>query len=117
MCCDSIALWWEEHGRAAWPEAKRLLILCDGGGSNSATQYVFKEDLQRLVDRLGIELRVAHYPPYCSKHNPIEHRVFPHVSRACQGVIFHSVEIAKQFIERAETTTGLRVTVSILENV
>jgi hypothetical protein len=78
---------------------------------------VFKEDLQRLTDKLGIELRVAHYPPYCSKHNPIEHRVFPHVSRACQGVIFHSVEIAKQFIERAKTTTGLRVTVSILENV
>lgn len=59
LCCDSIALWWEEHGRAAWPEAKRLLILCDGGGSNSATQYLFKEDLQRLADRLDIELRVA----------------------------------------------------------
>ncbi len=117
LCCDSIALWWEEHGRAAWPEAKRLLILCDGGGSNSATQYVFKEDLQRLANRLGIALRIAHYPPYCSKHNPIEHRVFPHVTRACQGVIFHSVEIAKQFIERAKTTTGLRVTVSILEKV
>ena len=92
-----------------------MLILCDGGGSNSATQYLFKEVLQRMADRLGIELRVAHYPPYCSKHNPIEHRVFPHVTRACQGVIFHSVEIAKQFIERAKTTTGLRVTVSILE--
>ena len=117
LCCDSIALWWEEHGRAAWPEAKRLLILCDGGGSNSATQYVFKEDLQRLANRLGIELRIAHYPPYCSKHNPIEHRVFPHITRACQGVIFHSVEIAKQFIERAKTRTGLRVTVSILEKV
>ena len=107
----------EEHGRAAYPEAKRLLILCDGGGSNSATQYLFKEDLQRLADRLGLELRVAHYPPYCSKHNPIEHRVFPHITRACQGVIFHSVEIAKQFIERAKTTTGLRVTVSLLDKV
>ena len=96
-------------------QVQALLILCDGGGSNSATQYLFKEDLQRLADRLGIELRVAHYPPYCSKHNPIEHRVFPHVTRACQGVIFHSVEIAKQFIERAKTTTGLRVTVSILD--
>lgn len=78
---------------------------------------MFKEDLQRLADRLGIELRVAHYPPYCSKHNPIEHRVFPHITRACQGVIFHSVKIAKQFIERAKTTPGLRVTVSILDKV
>ena len=117
LCCDSIALWWEEQGRAAWPEADRLLILCDGGGSNSATQYVFKEDLQHLANRLGIELRIAHYPPYCSKHNPIEHRVFPHVTRACRGVIFHSVEIAKQFIERTTTATGLRVTVSVLEKV
>ena len=91
--------------------------MCDGGGSNSATQYLFKEDLQRLADRLGLELRVAHYPPYCSQHNPIEHRVFPHVTRACQGVIFHTVEIAQQFIARAKTTAGLRVTVSLLNKV
>lgn len=117
LCCDSIALWWREHGEAAYPGAKRLLILCDGGGSNSATQYLFKEDLQGLADRLGLELRVAHYPPYCSKHNPIEHRVFPHVTRACRGVIFHTVEIAKRFIERAKTSTGLRVTVSLLDKI
>jgi len=117
LCCDSIAVWWEQYGRFAYPQARRLLILCDGGGSNSALQYLFKEDLQRLADRLGLEIRVAHYPPYCSKHNPIEHRVFPHITRACQGVIFHTVDIAKQFIERAKTTTGLRVTVSILEKV
>ena len=117
LCCDSIALWWEQHGHVAYPKTKRLLILCDGGGSNSATQYLFKEDLQRLANRLGLELRVAHYPPYCSKHNPIEHRVFPHVTRACQGVIFHTLDIAQQFIARANTTTGLRVTVSLLEKV
>jgi len=117
LCCDSIALWWDQHGRAAYPHTKRLLILCDGGGSNSATQYLFKEDLQRLANRLGLELRVAHYPPYCSKHNPIEHRVFPHITRACQGVIFHTLEIARQFIQRAKTNTGLRVTVSLLDKV
>jgi hypothetical protein len=50
--------------------------LCDGGGSNSASRYVFKEELQKLADRLGLEIRVAHYPPYCSKYNPIEHRLF-----------------------------------------
>jgi hypothetical protein len=117
LCCDSIARWWEECGRTTYPHAKRLLILCDGGGSNSATQYLFKEDLQRLADQLGLELRVAHYPPYCSKHNPIEHKVFPHVTRACRGVIFHTVEIAKQFIERTKTATGLRVRVSVLDKV
>jgi hypothetical protein len=117
LCCDSIALWWEQHGRVAYPKTSRLLILCDGGGSNSARQYLFKEDLERLANRLELELRVAHYPPYCSKHNPIEHRVFPHVTRACQGVIFHTLDIAQQFIARAKTTTGLRVTVGLLKKV
>lgn len=117
LCCDSVALWWEEAGRRANPRAKRLLVLGDGGGSNSASQYLFKEDLQRLATRLGLEIRVAHYPPYCSKHNPIEHRVFPHVTRACQGVIFHTLAIAQHFIERTKTTTGLGVTVRILDKV
>jgi len=117
LCCDSVALWWEEAGRGAYPQAKRLLLLGDGGGSNSATQYLFKEDLQKLATRLGLAIRVAHYPPYCSKHNPIEHQVFPHITRACQGVIFHTVDIAQQFIERTKTATGLRVTVRRLEKV
>ena len=115
LCCDSIALWWEESGRAAWPEAKQLLVLCDGGGSNSASHYLFKEDLQRLATRIGLEIRVAHYPPYCSKHNVIEHRVFPHITRACQGVIFHTLEVARQFIARAKTNTGLKVIVRLLD--
>ena len=117
LSCDSIALWWEEHGRHVYPNATRLLILCDGGGSNSAKFYIFKEDLQRLANLLGLEIRIAHYPPYCSKHNPIEHRVFAHVTRACQGVIFHTLDIAKQFIERTKTSTGLRVTVRILNKI
>ena len=112
-----MALWWEHAGRAAYPQAQRLLVLGDGGGSNSATQYLCKEDLQALANRLGLEIRMAHYPPYCSKHNPIEHRVFPHITRACQGVIFHTVDIARQCIERAHTATGLRVTVRLLDAV
>lgn len=117
LACDSIAAWWEEHGRTDYPEAKKILVLCDGGGSNSATQYVFKEDLQKLADRLRREIRVAHYPPYCSKYNPIEHRLFPHLTRACQGVIFESVELVKGLMEKARTSTGLEVTVEILDKV
>src|SRR5438067_1960263 len=106
-----------EHGfrRAKDGSAERLL--CDGGGSNSASQYLFKEDLQGLVDRLGVEIRVAHYPPYCSKYNPIEHRLFPHLTRACQGVIFESVGLVKELMEKASTSTGLRVSVDILDKV
>jgi hypothetical protein len=117
LCCDSVALWWEQAGRAAHPQTKRFLMLGDGGGSNSAAQYLFKEDLQRLANRLGLEIRMAHYPPYCSKHNPIEHRVFPHITRACQGVIFHTMDIAQQCIARTKTTTGLGVTVRVLDKV
>ena len=71
----------------------------------------------RVGEALGLEIRVAHYPPYCSKHNPIEHRLFSHVTRACQGVVFHSVAIAQQFMARTQTTTGLKVNVDILPGV
>jgi hypothetical protein len=78
---------------------------------------VFKQALQRLADRLGLEIRIAHYPPYCSKHNPIEHRLFAHVTRACQGVTFHTVEIARQFMAKAKTAAGLKVTAEVLDGV
>ena len=57
-------------------------------------QDLVKEDRQRLANWLGLEVRVAHHPPYCWKDNPIEHRMFPHLPRAFQGVIFPTLEIA-----------------------
>jgi Rhodopirellula transposase DDE domain len=117
LACDSLAAWWDQQGKSDYPGAKKLLLLCDGGGSNSATMYLFKEDLQKLANRLGIEIRVAHYPPYCSKHNPIEHRLFPHLTRACRGVIFRSLETVRYYMAKAETTAGLTVRVSILDKV
>jgi hypothetical protein len=117
FACESFAHWWQQHGRALYPNAKRLLLLCDGGGSNSANRYVFKEELQKLADQLKVEIRVAHYPPYCSKYNPIEHRMFPHVTRACQGVVFHTVDIVKELVAKTTTSTGLRVTVDVINKV
>lgn len=115
FACDSLAAWWRRHGAANYPLAKSLLILCDGGGSNSASRHVFKAGLQGLADLLGIEIRVAHYPPGCSKYNPIEHRLFPHVTRACQGVVFKSVALVKGLVEKARTKTGLVVTADVME--
>ncbi|WP_199302000.1 ISAzo13-like element transposase-related protein [Pseudanabaena cinerea] len=66
--------------------ATSILFLCDGGGSNSANYYIFKEDLQKFAKDIGIEIRIAHYHPYTSKYNPIEHRLLPHVTRACEGM-------------------------------
>lgn len=115
FACDSLGRWWRRSGHRAYPESDMMLLLCDCGGSNSYRHYIFKEDLQRLVNSLGMPIRVAHYPPYCSKHNPIEHRLFPHVTRACRGVIFHTLEIVKRFISKTSTRAGLRVTVSVLD--
>ena len=62
---------------------------------------------EALADRLGRTFRVLHYPPYCSKYNPIEHLLFPHVTRACRGVIFRTLETVRYYMSKTETTTGL----------
>jgi len=71
--------------------------------------------LQALVNELGIEIRIAHYPPYTSKSNPIEHRLFPHVSRVCQGVIFDRVQTVQDLMATATTRTGFNVLTTILD--
>ena len=117
FACASIERWWNLYGRHDYPKATMMLLLSDGGGSNSSRSLLFKQDLQALSNKIGVEIRMAHFPPYCSKHNPIEHRFFPHVTRACEGVVFHSVPLIKQLIERTQTSTGLRTTVDIIDQV
>ncbi len=117
FACDSLRRWWDTQGKINYPCAGSILLLCDGGGSNGCNQYLFKQDLQRLADEIGVEIRVAHYPAYCSKYNPIEHRLFPHVTRACQGVVFTSLERVKKLIERTKTEKGLQVVVNLIETV
>jgi hypothetical protein len=117
FACDSLRYWWYTYGRYRYPQATSILIKCDGGGSNDARHYLFKQDLQALADEIGVEIRIAHYPPYCSKYNPIEHRLFPHVTRACQGVIFTSIELVKTLMEKTHTETGLKAFVHIIDKV
>jgi hypothetical protein len=114
FACDSFCHWWDRYGRVHYPCATSVLLLCDGGGSNASNRYVFKAALQAAANRIKVEIRVAHYPPHESKYNPIEHRLFPHVSRACQGVVFVSVSLVQQLMAKAKTKTGLSVTVDIL---
>ena len=66
---------------------------------------------------IGIEIRIAHYPPYCSKYNPIEHRLFPHITRACQGVVFSSLELVTNLISKTRTQTGLKVFVHVINKI
>ena len=117
FACDSIRYWWLSHGCELYPSATSILLLCDGGGSNSSRSYLFKEALQALSNELGIEIRIAHYPPYTSKYNPIEHRLFPHLTRACSGVIFDTWSTVKSLMETAKTRKGLRVFATIIDGV
>ena len=114
FACDSIAHYWENYGRIANPNATSILLLCDGGGSNSSRRYIFKYHLEQLAERLNLEIRVAHYPPGCSKYDPIEHRFFPHVTRACQGVVFTTLQLVQQKMAETHTETGLKATVDVL---
>jgi hypothetical protein len=114
FACESLVLWWETQGHPAYPNARCILLLCDGGGSNASKRYVFKYHLERAANRIGLEIRVVHYPPYCSKYNPIEHCFFPHVTRACQGLLLTSTEITCQAMSRTSTKQGLKTTVHVL---
>jgi len=117
FACDSLQLWWEKYGSFQYPNAASILALADSGGSNSCRHYIFKEDLQKLADKIGVEIRVAHYPPYTSKWNPVEHRVFPHITRSLKGAILRSCDFAKELIESTVTKTGLTVKAHIIKGI
>ena len=111
--CDNIARVWREHLREQYPDAHTLVILCDGGGSNSSSHRIVKQDLMNLADRLGIRLLVVHYPPYCSKFNPIEHRLFSQITRSWSGAPLLSIEDAAKRAAETTTSKGLTVYVDI----
>lgn len=109
--CDNIAHFWGEDLQWQYPDAPVALLLCDGGGSNNSRHYIVKQDLSRLAKALEMDILVAHYPPYCSKWNPIEHRLFSQVSRSWDGVVFENIQIVKERAEQTKTKTGLEVKV------
>ena len=115
FACDSLRMFWQRDGQRLYPKASAILLLCDGGGSNSCRKHLFKEDLQGVVNDVRMPIRVAHYPAYCSKFNPIERRLFCHVTRACQGVLFDSLQTVMGLIQKTRTQQGLSVTVRVLD--
>lgn len=116
FACDSLRHWWYNYGILYYANATSILMLMDGGGSNSSRHYIFKQDLQALATEIGVEIRVAHYPPYTSKWNPVEHKAFPHITRALQGVVLTSHQLTKELIETT-TKKGLKVFASILNRI
>jgi hypothetical protein len=107
--CDNLAHFWQSDLQWKYPKAEWMLLLCDGGGSNNSRYYMVKENLWSLAQSLDINIVVAHYPPYCSKWNPIEHRLFAHVHQAWKGAVFHNIQIVKELADQTQTKTGLEV--------
>lgn len=115
FACDSFRRFWNRLGKQRYPEATSILLTCDCGGSNSAGTYLFKCDLQNLANAINLPIRIAHFPSYCSKYNPIERRFFPHVGRACEGMLFDSLNRVVELMQRTATRTGLRTTVHVIK--
>lgn len=110
---DNLFWWWEEYGIHQYPDAPYILILCDAGGGNDYRHHKFKMQMILLAEKIGIDIIICHYPPYASKWNPIEHRLFCHVNKAMQGVVFSDYNIVKQLISKTKTDTGLNVHVRL----
>ena len=105
--------WWEKFGKFEYPKAERILILCDSGGANGHRHHLFKKCLQTLAKKIGKRLVIAHYPPYCSKYNPIKRRLFAQVHRTIKETILTDMEQVKNLMMKTTTKTGLSVEVQI----
>jgi transposase len=109
FAATTIGRWWWRMGRPLYPQATELLVLADGGGSNASRSRLWKVELQKLADRLGLTLRVCHFPPGTSKWNKIEHRLFSHISINWRGQPLISLDLVVRLIGATQTETGLRV--------
>ena len=105
----SLLRWWQAVGQPIYPQARRLLISADGGGSNGYRLRLWKVELQRFADATGLAVTVCHLPPGTSKWNKIEHRLFAHISMTWRGRPLVSHEVVVQLIGSTTTRTGLRV--------
>ena len=100
-------------GRKRYPEAKRLLITADCGGSNGARVRLWKVELQKLANQTGLTITVAHHPPGTSKWNRIEHRMFAFISQNWRGKPLLSHKVIVQLIAATKTTSGLSISCAI----
>jgi hypothetical protein len=113
---ESLRRWWNRMGVRAYPDATRLLVTADGGGSNGHRTRLWKLELQQFADESGLNLTVAHYPPGTSKWNRIEHRMFSHITENWRGRPLESVETIVSLIGSTTTRTGLRIKAGLDRN-
>jgi hypothetical protein len=106
---QTIRNWWHSVGAGRYPTARCLTITADGGGSNGSRVRLWKRELQRLANELGIEISVHHFPPGTSKWNKIEHRLFSFISINWRAKPLVSYRVIVDLISATTTDTGLKV--------
>jgi len=106
---ETIRRWWRSMGHPTYPEATRLLITADAGGSNGSRLRLWKLELQKLADETGLRMVVCHFPPGTSKWNKIEHRLFSYISQNWRGKPLRSFQTIVNLIAATTTQTGLKV--------
>jgi len=106
---NTIISWWEHLGKLRYPNAQTLTITADSGGSNNPSTRLWRHELRRLADTIGLNIRVCHFPPGTSKWNKIEHRMFSFVSLNWRGKPLESLEVIINLIAATTTNTGLKL--------
>ena len=110
---DNLDWWWQNYGKCLYPKATTILILCDSGGANGHRHHLFKKRLQDWAKKIDKRLVIVHYPPYCSKYNPIERKLFAQVYRTIKNTILINSQQVKSLIMKTSTKQGLTVEVRI----
>jgi hypothetical protein len=106
---ETLRRWWRNMGRQVYPQATRLLVTADGGGSNGSRCRLWKMELQRLASETGLQISVCHFPPGTSKWNKIEHRMFCHITENWRGRPLVSREVVVNLIGGTKTKAGLEI--------
>ena len=106
---ESIRRWWRSMGSQTYPQAKRLLVTADAGGSNGSRLRLWKLELQKFADETGLRIAICHFPPGTSKWNKIEHRLFSFISQNWRGKPLTSLQVIVSLIAATTTATGLKV--------
>ena len=106
---ESISRWWETVGKHTFPNAKKLMITCDCGGSNGYRVRLWKYGLSEFAKRTGLELHVSHFPQGTSKWNKVEHKLFYYITANWQGKPLIDIKTIVELIGSTTTTTGLKV--------
>ena len=116
FAAESILRWWSAVGKNTFPDATKIYINCDNGGSNGSRLHLWKYELQQFANITGLEVNVSHFPPGTSKWNKIEHRLFCYISKSWQGQPLIDIETVVQLVSNTTTSKGLKVICQVDNN-